>query len=99
MLTGQGKAARTRNSSRGPYLPGEVRSTAQEKRSLNGQTDELERAHVVDALERKEGNKARAVQLRSFEFGDTVRRPLAPGRWVANGAREPRYSSGDHAAA
>jgi DNA-binding NtrC family response regulator len=46
-------------------LPNEVRSPAQEKHSFNGHTDkleEIERAHVVDVLEREQGNKARAAR-------------------------------------
>ena len=46
-------------------LPSEVRSPVHEKHALNGDTDkleEIERAHVIDVLEREKGNKARAAR-------------------------------------
>ncbi|HUY91314.1 MAG TPA: sigma-54 dependent transcriptional regulator [Pirellulales bacterium] len=46
-------------------LPSEVRMPIHEKHGLNGDTDklaEIERAHVIDVLEREKGNKARAAR-------------------------------------
>lgn len=53
------------NSVRWHDLPSEVRLPSQDKHASNGQTDkldEIERAHVVDVLEREKGNKARAAR-------------------------------------
>lgn len=46
-------------------LPNEIRSPTREQHALNGHSDkleEIERAHVVDVLEREKGNKARAAR-------------------------------------
>ncbi|HQU41163.1 MAG: two-component system response regulator [Planctomycetia bacterium 21-64-5] len=46
-------------------LPSEVRSPTHDTHAMNGQSDkldEIERAHVVDVLEREKGNKARAAR-------------------------------------
>ena len=46
-------------------LPNEIRAPTHDQHAFNGQSDkleEIERAHVVDVLEREKGNKARAAR-------------------------------------
>ena len=46
-------------------LPTELRNPVEGKHALNGESDkleEIERAHVLEVLEREKGNKARAAR-------------------------------------